>query len=221
MDPQNQQSINPIQPIIQNSTTATRNWYKILLFILFGLIISAGLIFAGMQIAKKQTPNQQQLTENPIISPNQTIISPTVLPTTNIMANWQKYSNPTWEYSLQYPQGTFTRCDYDNDAYVGFFQPSFDCGPTDQPPPISINTYEKGKYQDSKPASSTENITVNGISAVKKIYIETEEVRPYPDVKETICVILENEKGTIKFTLFTSNSDIRNLFYQMLSTLQL
>jgi len=81
MDNQTQQNIPPFQSQIQNTVTSSTNWMKILLFILLGLIIVVGLVYAGIIIEKNQINNQQSIIEQPIILPTQEVVSPTTLPT--------------------------------------------------------------------------------------------------------------------------------------------
>lgn len=101
MNPQNQQSINPTQPINQNSVTPTRNWYKLILFVLLGLITFGGLIFAGMQIGKKQLVSENQNIKQPVITITQSGNNQTAQPI--IDSNWKTYTSTKASYSFAYP----------------------------------------------------------------------------------------------------------------------
>lgn len=74
MDNQAQPNIPPVQPIPQASIPPSTNWFKIMLFVILGLIISTGLVFAGIQLGKKQLKilstanNLTAITPSPIIS---------------------------------------------------------------------------------------------------------------------------------------------------------
>lgn len=71
------------QPLTQFPTPVSTptNSPKVILFILLGLIIVAGAVYAGIQIGKSQTTNIQPITEQWTNIPTQTAVSPTVLPT--------------------------------------------------------------------------------------------------------------------------------------------
>ena len=58
MDNQTQPNISSFQPQPQTQTPTLplTNWGKVLLFILFGLVIIVGSVFAGIQIGKNQKP---------------------------------------------------------------------------------------------------------------------------------------------------------------------
>src|SRR3989344_7491442 len=79
----------PVQPLSQAPAPfpPTFNWSKILLIILFGLVIVAGSVFAGIQIGKNQTPNQQPITGQPTNTPTQTAVTVTAFPTVPSSAN--------------------------------------------------------------------------------------------------------------------------------------
>lgn len=63
----NSPSVQPQTPPLVPSST---NWSKILLFAVLGLVVLSGLIFIGIQIGKRQTPNQQSVTVQPTIAPS-------------------------------------------------------------------------------------------------------------------------------------------------------
>lgn len=104
MDNQNQVNIPPFQPQTQTPTLPSTNWGKTLFVIIFGLIIVVGSIFAGIQIGKKQIPNQQTAiiipTEIPIEKPAPTSF---IQPTQTIIVNdetagWKIYSNSDFTF---------------------------------------------------------------------------------------------------------------------------
>jgi len=116
MDNPTQSSIPPFQPQPQTQTPVSPapNLGKTLLFILMGLIFTVGLVFTGIQIGKKQTINQQPITEKSTISPTQIAINPTTIsattlptepnPTINPMADWKTYINTKFNYEIKYPE---------------------------------------------------------------------------------------------------------------------
>lgn len=74
MENETQQNYPPVQsppqtpPLVPSSTI----WSKKMLFIMLGLIVVAGSVFAGIQIGKSQTPGQQPITVLPTALPAQT-----------------------------------------------------------------------------------------------------------------------------------------------------
>lgn len=82
----------PVTPLSQVSVLPSKNWLKILLFILSGLIIVAGLVFVGIQIGKNQVPNQQSI-----------VVQSTVNPTPSLNADWKTYISNTYGFSFSYP----------------------------------------------------------------------------------------------------------------------
>lgn len=95
-------TILPVQPLPQvplsDLTPPSTNWYKILLFIILGLIIIAGSIFVGIQIGKNQSFKSQStkkdlasLPEQKILlTPTLKVLTSTVLPTQSVSV-----ANPT------------------------------------------------------------------------------------------------------------------------------
>lgn len=77
--------------------TPSKNWSKIIMFILIGLIIIAGSVFTGIRIGKNQLAKQQLIIEQPTIYPTQTVIIPTIVlptetsPTTDPTVDWKTY----------------------------------------------------------------------------------------------------------------------------------
>lgn len=111
MDNQTQPNIPPLQPQPQTPTLPSINWVKIILFVLLGLIIVASSIYAGIQIGKNKTPNQQSVAVQPTASPTQIMVRPTASPT-----NVSSTINPTqslpsgWEYKLSQQQNNANDC---------------------------------------------------------------------------------------------------------------
>jgi len=93
----------PIQPIPQAPVSPTTNWKKIILFILLGMVVVAMSVFVGIQIGRNQITNQQPIVGQPTISPTQTEVNPTDLPTTNPITDWKTYADVIHNFSLKYP----------------------------------------------------------------------------------------------------------------------
>ncbi len=88
----------------------TKNWTKPILLSFIGILIAGGLVYAGVQIGKNQTPNQQsviaqptttpaEIAANPTATPSPATVSPAVDPT----AGWKTYSNSQIGASIKYP----------------------------------------------------------------------------------------------------------------------
>jgi len=70
---------------------------KIILFVILGLLVAGGLVYAGMNIGKKQTPTV-------VVPP---VIEPT--PTPDPTADWKTYTNSEYGYSIKYPTSFTTQ----------------------------------------------------------------------------------------------------------------
>jgi len=112
--------------IVQNQTNQSteiqnqpaKPWLKIALVSVLGLVLFGGLVFAGMQIGKKQTPvvSQPSLTPQAIaiatstpaaLIPTQTPLAtsmPTLTSTLDPTANWKTYTNTKYGYTVRYPE---------------------------------------------------------------------------------------------------------------------
>jgi len=109
MENEIQPNILPVQPLPQTptpvTTPATTNWSKILLFMILGLVIIAGLIFIGKNI----TSNHQPIIVQPTVLPTQTAIpASTTSPTIDTTVDWKTYTN-TAGYSIKYPASFTTQ----------------------------------------------------------------------------------------------------------------
>ena len=72
-----------------------KSWFKIVLFSILGIILAAGLVFAGYKLAQlKQVKPGPQPTPTPVV-----VATPTPDPT----ANWKTYTNTKYGYSIKYP----------------------------------------------------------------------------------------------------------------------
>ena len=113
MDNQTQPNIPPFQSQTQVPVLPSTNWVKVLLFILLGLIIVAGSIYAGIQIGKNQIIKQQSINEQSTISLTQTVVNQEIVPTiklstepnptTNLAADWKTYINKKVGITFDYP----------------------------------------------------------------------------------------------------------------------
>lgn len=135
MDNQTLPNIPPIQPLPQTPITSSANFSKILFFIIFGLIVIAGSVFAGIQIGKNQITKQQLITEQPTISPTQTVVNQVIIPTTiltiepssttNPTADWKTYINKDLGISFNYPKN-WKIIDDQGPMYVSLYPPESD-----------------------------------------------------------------------------------------------
>lgn len=96
MENEIQSNVPPVQPLPSSlpsiSNQSSTNWSKILLFTVLGLVIIVGSVFVGIQIGKNQTPKKQPITAQP---------SASLTPSPNV--EWKKYSNSSYQYSVEYP----------------------------------------------------------------------------------------------------------------------
>jgi len=73
-----------------------KSWFKIVLFSILGIILAAGLVFAGYKLAQlKQVKPGPQPTPTPVV-----VATPTPDPT----ANWKTYTNTKYGYLVKYPE---------------------------------------------------------------------------------------------------------------------
>lgn len=96
---QEQPSASPVTPLPQIPVLSSKNWLKILLFILLGLIVVAGSVFAGIQIGKRQTTSQQSTTTS-----NSTSLPTNSGAPTNLSTDW-KTAKFGGLFSYDYPMG--------------------------------------------------------------------------------------------------------------------
>lgn len=109
MENEVQPTIPPVQPLPQTPVPVppSTNWSKTLLFTALGLVIVAGSVFFGIQIGKSQISNQQPVTVQPTITPSQTLVNPTALPTTNPTTDWKTYTNQKLSFTVKYPSNLY------------------------------------------------------------------------------------------------------------------
>lgn len=95
MENEVQSNIPPAQPLSEVPVLPKKNWLKILLFILIGLVVIAGSVFVGIQIGKRQIPTQT--------AANSTDLSVTPSPTINPTADWKTYTSSEFGFTFKYP----------------------------------------------------------------------------------------------------------------------
>lgn len=162
--------IQPSVPIDQSLsqtpafTPPSTNWSRILLFVVLGLAVAAGLVFVGIQIGKNQTPSQPPIIAQPSALPTQIAINPTT--------NWETYSSASAGFSIEYPSGWRKG---EAEKWVGF-------GPQEIEEDVvwGVSFYNKSEktitqikdelgkqFPDRK--QTEETISFNGLSATKVI----------------------------------------------------
>jgi len=99
----------PVNPVQCSQPVKGKPWLKIALFLVLGSVLVGGLVFAGIQIGKKQNQPSVQLLPTPSTV---TFQSPTpaevVTPKSDPTANWRIYevdyrSTKTFGFRLKYP----------------------------------------------------------------------------------------------------------------------
>lgn len=96
---QEQSNTQSVTSIPQVPVSQSKNWLKLLLLTLLGLTITAGSVFAGIQIEKGQTTNRQSTT-----SPDLASLSTSPRATTNLSTDW-KSTKFGGVFSYDYPTG--------------------------------------------------------------------------------------------------------------------
>lgn len=92
----------PIQPEMVFEIPQNKNFFKIVLLVVLGLIVVAGAVYAGIQIGKKQVAGGLSTKATPTPIPQPTSI-PTLIPTPDETANWKTYENSDLSFQLKYP----------------------------------------------------------------------------------------------------------------------
>lgn len=87
-----EENITPSQPI-ETPVKPAKSWLKIVLFSILGLILATGLVFAGIQIGKKQTPSSTA-------QPSQIVPTPTL----SKAIDWKTYKSKNYKIEFKYPQ---------------------------------------------------------------------------------------------------------------------
>ena len=86
----NNPELTPTPPEESSQLPAlTKHWVKIALLSVLGLVLAGGLVFAGIQIGKKQAL--------PVA------VSPASTPTIDPTANWKTYGNEKYKFTFKYP----------------------------------------------------------------------------------------------------------------------
>lgn len=236
MENQTQPSIPPFQPTPETPVTPSINWSKIIIFILIGLVVIAGSVFAGMQIGKNQILKQPSIVEQSTIIPTQTIIiNPTTAlptkpnPTIDPTANWKTINGKYWIFKVP-KEWYFIKCLSGNDIILGpnlskeFRDIESECnfGIRDL---LSVNR-TVGEFALPTTTSPDQNGIYTVVSNKKNIMIDnqnaieqTEEVHGNPiEGTHTVIYIIGNSY-TDTLTFWDTNKNTKNeLVDQILST---
>jgi len=96
----------------------SKPWLKPLLFSILGIVLAAGLVFAGYKIAQlKQVQPGPQPIPTPVVE---------ATPTPDETANWKTYTNTKYNYQFRYPNELF-----EQDGRIYTKPPGPDILPTD------------------------------------------------------------------------------------------
>ncbi len=220
MDNEIQQDTPQTHPLTQTPPTVpgSTNWVNKISFILLTIVIVVGLVFAGIQIGKNQSPNQQQFLFQPSPTP---ISSPTVFPTiinpTRALLDWQLYRNNNYGFEFMHPNNMeFINTNTANDKYItgrmgGAFSTSeyldmnIEIG--DSP---AVSTLEKNGYQDETGLTKG-LITVAGMKTTTYSGMGGEGAN-YP------FMIFSLQNGSTVYYFYLSTKDGWSTVDQILST---
>lgn len=72
---------------------------KIVCFVILGLVLLAGAVYAGIQIERKELLSRFENLETPPAELKEDLITPTP----DLTANWKTYTNEKYGYSFKYP----------------------------------------------------------------------------------------------------------------------
>lgn len=176
-----QTSIPPQQPLTQDNaiSPAPANRKSIASFVLMGTMIVIVSVLTGIQIGKQQAVGRQPIAENAPIPPSGTPAnkppSPITSPSNTATSGWKTYTNPTYKYSVGYPDSWKIGIG-DNGRTTNFTQDR-------SPEYISITVHDNPAYTEvhqwlidrsivPNPNEITshiqeENLVVSGINSVK------------------------------------------------------
>lgn len=200
--------------------------------VILGLILAGGLVYAGIQIGKKQS----QVSYGPIPVPTETLIPTNIVstPTPDPTANWKTYINITEKYRLRYPQNWFLKesgsmvqiFNYDVDRVPGrAYDPSRDGNL------FKIEIFVEDKYSDvdkwfneekSKISPVTDkpyeflNVKPITVDSQKGIYFEVKD--EWTKISVGTVVFQSPRNKLIRFNGGLNFPENKTLFNQILST---
>lgn len=233
MENQVQPNIPPLQPT--SLVTPPNNWLKIIIFVLIGLAVVIGSVYAGMQIGKNQILKQQQIVIQPTIIPTQTEINPTTVlptklnPTADPTADWKTINGKYWIFKVP-KEWYFIKCLSGNDIILGpnlskeFRDIDSECnfGIRDL---LSVNR-AVGEFVLPTTTSPDQNGIYTIISNKKNIMIDnqnaieqTEEVHGNPIEGTHTVIYIRGTNYSDTLTFWDTNKNTKNeLIDQILST---
>lgn len=204
---------NPTEPVLTPQPSAEpvvlatkTNWLVSILFLIIGILIGAGGLWAY----------QNYLAKGPTSSP-----SPTPTATPDLTANWKTYSNNYWKLSFKYPDNLLKPCPnyFTEKEGIAFWEPNFTCTEGhDILPKIGLYGYDVGKYAEAKEPYKTETVILDGKQGQKKTYIYDESDGPLFSLKQSVNIVFNVPNGTIVLSQLGDNPSEQKLFDQILST---
>ena len=208
----------------------TKNWTKPFLLSLLGMLLAGGLVYAGVQIGKNQTPNQQPIVVQPIATPAEIVANPTAVPspaainpTSDPTAEWNTYESAEFNFSFKYPS-ELTYIYDQSDQYaeneisnatilIQNFDGSKSRTATDNDFQIVVYIANKsGQSNLENPQGEQTKTTINGVEVIKSFTTQKWELVP--------TVYFQSSPNKVAISLSNPNSTNEAWFDQIVSTFQ-
>lgn len=216
----------------------------VILLVISGLILAGGLVYAGMQIGKKQSQISSLPTPIPtevliptiIPSPTEIVIPTTFVstPTPDPTAGWKTYTNGTEKYRFKYPQNWFLK---ESSSMVQIFNYDVDNAPGRAYDPsrdgnlFKIEIFMDDKYSDvdkwfndeksrMSPVTNKPYEFLNAkpvtVDSQKGIYFEVKD--EWTDISVGTVVFQSPKNKLIRFNGGLNYPDNKGFFDQVLAT---
>lgn len=109
----------PIQPEMVSEIPQNKNFFKIVLPVVLGLIVVAGAVYAGYQFGRKSVPLQIPIDNGPV--------EIEVSPTPEVLADWKTYKNEKYGFEFKYPYQWEMRDSSLQDGKISLSEKENDC----------------------------------------------------------------------------------------------